>query len=594
MRLDVMTESQRAALLRQLTLSLGGPATLGDKECGVALRHAGSSSPLWLKLLAQEIAKHHLNQAPSTQDSAEGVRSGEEGQQLLSLIAEFPASASAVFDRQLAQLDGTDGLESTTPSGHAQLVLAAAGCTAGGLYEEQLLQLLDDSQHSARALREDSPQQASGASTADIWSELLTVGLGAILRVSPRSEWTNSQLRENSGRATCGFVHMQARDAVWRRYLSSREQQRRTHLRLATYFSSVLGESSGRSGSKLRGVDGQALVLGERAWVQCLRRLPLHWTLSTTAGDAQDKSTIKNVGVCCERSRLLQLSFVEAKARAHLTHELLEDYARAIATLRLSGSAPAGSGKGSTLLERMEDFRDMVQKSAHVLSAQPWLVSQLALNERDTSSTAAAAKAQKDDLETRIAQPRNISVQWLNKPQQRAACIRTFTGMGGLIWALDVSSDQQLAIGGSDCLVRTDTHKPMQLGADFTDWGHRLCETFVQVHVLSYESGDETATLAYHTDDITCVCWVNKSTLVTAADGDPLCVWSIASPEKPAKLLALDKARGVCTGLACSADGRLVACCQRECSRDVHHPSGCTCESCMNVTQVRSWCSLRR
>jgi hypothetical protein len=239
-------------------------------------------------------------------------------------------------------------------------------------------------------------------------------------------------------------------------------------------------------------------LLGEQAWLQYLRRTPLHWILALGDGGGHADKLL----LCVAESRLLQLEFVEAKAAAHLSHELLEDYQRALHAVQSSATAlpPSPSqlqqqrcgAVRASLCSQLEDFRDAIAKSAHVLGGEvPGLVvRQAALNERDSSAASkAAVVAQQasiggavDSTAAAEAARRHVLIKWLNKPQEKAACIRTFTGIGDLCWAVDVSHDgRHVAIGGSDCCV----------------------------HVMDLASGSELSTLIYHTDDISFVVWVD-------------------------------------------------------------------------------------
>eukprot|EP01047_Picozoa_sp_COSAG01_P032001 COSAG01_NODE_2295_length_7967_cov_3.577021_9_plen_296_part_00 len=249
------------------------------------------------------------------------------------------------------------------------------------------------------------------------------------------------------------------------------------------------------------------MLLGERAWLQYLRRTPLHWILALGDGGGHADTLL----LCVAESRLLQLEFVEAKAAAHLSHELLEDYQRALHAVQSSATAPppppsqqqqqqqqqrCGAVRTS-LCSQLEDFRDAIAKTAHVLGGEfPGLVvRQAALNERDSSAASKAAVAAQqassggaaDRTAAAEAARRHVLIKWHNKPQEKAACIRTFTGIGDLCWAVDVSHDgRHIAIGGSDCCV----------------------------HVMDLASGSELSTLIYHTDDISFVVWVDTVRLI--------------------------------------------------------------------------------
>eukprot|EP01043_Picozoa_sp_COSAG02_P052768 COSAG02_NODE_5737_length_4078_cov_3.208523_1_plen_856_part_10 len=515
MFLPTLSEVDRIDLLSHHMVAIGG-TPLEPAESQAALTHEDSISPLYLKLLAQSIVTNEAKGKPASER--------------LEAIKNYPPTIAAVFDAMLRNLDrsissisSSISISSSSSSRRedcggscaASVVLSAVHCSQGGLYVQQLQQLLLDDR------RVGVPGPKVVAEVGMLWRTLVEAGLPSIVRLQEGCKATELSAGDTAGLAEIkpvGFVHMQARDAVQRRYLAEDQAVEREHKRLGMYFGSLL-RAGDAVGERKTGEDfllGPS-TLGAAVWRQCLRRVPLHHTLGC--------------GWVEVAAFLCSIEFVEAKATAGLIHELLEDYDRAIGLIAGSDSITVMG-----VAQPLKDFRDFVRRSQHILSQYPALARQLALNECDDSAaaTAASSKAQSRKVQTKgdsrgRCDPSEVTCRWLNKPQVRPACLRTFTGFGGLVWALDVSRDGRFAaIGGSDKCI----------------------------HVIELATGLEIATLIGHTDDITFCCFnpVDESVIISAADKDPLFCWSVSSSAMTSKL-AID---GDCNGLTWSMDGQFV------------------------------------
>jgi len=174
----------------------------------------------------------------------------------------------------------------------------------------------------------------------------------------------------------------------------------------------------------------------------------------------------------------------------------------------------------------LEGFRAFCTGDARVLVRRPGLLLQQAANApADATEVLAGARGRAH---------RSDWIEWRNKPAHRSACVGTFGGLGALCWAAAWAPCGDLcALGGSDR----------------------------RVHVVDVRSGEEVEALAGHTDDVTYVsfCPASGTSLVSAADGDPLLVWSFPADGR-ASLERRVPLGADCVALAWGAGGQFAAC----------------------------------
>eukprot|EP01052_Picozoa_sp_SAG31_P015783 SAG31_NODE_1024_length_10294_cov_7.215400_5_plen_216_part_00 len=194
-RLPDLSAAQRADLLSGLSGRIVHEVDL-EEAIGLA-----SPSPLWLKLLAERLAADDSTPVAAVVRSAvQTVNHSSVGFDELSAmqIGGFPKTVAKAFDEVLNALDVLNG-----PL--VAIVLQAVFCTCGGLAALQLMQLGVEAGLLTMA-SSDSPHAIEG------WCQLLGAGLQTVL---------TGLDAEDVATKKCSFVHMQARDAVQRRYLST-------------------------------------------------------------------------------------------------------------------------------------------------------------------------------------------------------------------------------------------------------------------------------------------------------------------------------------------------------------------------------------
>jgi WD40 repeat protein len=127
---------------------------------------------------------------------------------------------------------------------------------------------------------------------------------------------------------------------------------------------------------------------------------------------------------------LTDLTFIEAKCAAGMTHDLVADYN---AVLAATDAADYWSGRS-----HVEEFGRFVQSNAQILAERPALAFQQAANEPDASAPAIAAKARWDSgLEKRPW------LQWVNKPQRTDPYTIS-------LWDTEIGSKPTILVGHSD------------------------------------------------------------------------------------------------------------------------------------------------
>lgn len=328
-KLQGMTEMQKKEMLRQMVkagvLSGGksgseAPLVAGVEHLEAAVKERAGAilgaehgeSPLYLRLAAEDIVRAVTGK-------------GSMGEKL-------PGRVSLVFDMLLTELE--EGYGSAPKA-----MLESVFCTQGGILPPQLLQILEECEGKFGS---DGGEHAQG-----MWKGMWEGYFSAVVRVGAGG--------------FVGFTHMQARDAVSRRYGLDGDsdggvQLRAAHRRLARYFSNVVQNR------------GEEAVGVASVWGLCLSRLPEHLRLAS--------AWQRLWNLLCK-----DLEFARLKLRAGLCHSLITDLSSA-----LSSSPPTPN-----ILQDFEDVLACVRGSGHILEHAPWMLGQQALNQRDKSACAKAA-----------------------------------------------------------------------------------------------------------------------------------------------------------------------------------------------------------
>jgi WD40 repeat protein len=358
------------------------------------------------------------------------------------LVSGFPSTPALIFQQTLSELQATFG------TSVAVVVVSVYCAGSGGLLIEQVFQLLENSLTQAQ-LQGGQP----GSFTLQLWAEMMKNGLSTMIHVVSGVPHT-----------LLGFVHMQARDAVAAFFLQTSQDYVDGHKNLATYFETTADPAG-------KGTFSGLVQLPLTVKRQVLCRLPQH--LCSSGNEA------RLVHILCS------LNFCEQKFAAGLAAELIEDFNRFRSAFSFTS-------------QEVKDFSDFVRASMHILAEHPSLIWQEAENQPDAS---AVYNFQQPVEKTSTGMRQ---VKWVNKPQQRSACVGTQL-IPGPVWALSFSPQGDfVAIAGSDELV----------------------------HVLNTSNGDEVCALSGHSDDAQLVMFdpTNANCLITISSKE-LFVWDVQSAQ---------------------------------------------------------------
>ena len=182
--------------------------------------------------------------------------------------------------------------------------------------------------------------------------------------------------------------------------------------------------------------------------------------------------------------------FVVAKCQLGLAQQLLEDY------MPSSGSLPPAKTKELAKfihLPKVNEYKSFVSRNLHVLSSNPTLALQQAVNEPNTSQV---AKIAADILH---GQPHPL-ISWVNKPNQVNPCKMKISSHTGSITCVSISPEStHFAVGFKNCAVK----------------------------LFEVATGKEIHTFIGHASGITSTCFVGSHALCSASRDNTLSLWDI-------------------------------------------------------------------
>lgn len=155
---------------------------------------------------------------------------------------------------------------------------------------------------------------------------------------------------------------------------------------------------------------------------------------------------------------LTDLCFVERKAAASLTFDLVNDLQSALAP---NGALEASKRHG-TVRANLREYLTFVKQNAFILHADASLTFQQAANEPDATAPARKAFGTWSTLQSARRHPLpghspvgSDWLEWMNKPQEHAACKMTYNALGEAMLATAVSPDGAvLAMAGKECVIK--------------------------------------------------------------------------------------------------------------------------------------------
>src|SRR5438445_1564216 len=155
-------------------------------------------------------------------------------------------------------------------------------------------------------------------------------------------------------------------------------------------------------------------------------------------------------------------------------------------------------GAWKPMREELQEWLRFVQSETHVLKEYPQLLFQQAANQPDAMAPATAAERRWEN-----GSEKRGWVRWINKPQQRSACIATLVGHSGSVRACAYSPDGRgIASGAEDGTLK----------------------------VWDAQSGSEMGTLTGHSDLVLgCAYSPDGSRIVSVSKDNTVRVWDVDS-----------------------------------------------------------------
>ena len=459
--LNPMTRIARETLLQKLAT----PLIISSETCDLILKKA-DQSPLFLKLVA-----HGLKRLPQNADMIDAVK-------------RFPGSVAGFFDFIVLSLEEKIGRKS------AEILLGTVWSVAGDILLSQLKKMV---------------------------SIELTPEAESLLKNLLQKRPLCNGIEKNE--FLVNFVHMQARDSVYRRYFfkkptaSSKCHESLVAFFRQTYYDDREKVAIRRARIMMEGFPPTGPLFEDFEWEQALRRLTAHVIYATNVDDIVQQ--------------LCNFGFVQAKIQAGQLGDLLYHFKIATAIHKNV---------------KLTDFYDYLKQSAHLFKSRSTgeclinLVLQQALNQPSTSFARKLVETYGEQMSEYI--------EWHNKPKSKSYQVQSFVSSSYMIWVACISSDgKYIAIGGSDYLI----------------------------HIFEVESSIEVVQLSGHSDDISHLSFMPNasSQLISVSpirpwksgQGNAVYFWSVPDGQRLQKL----ETKGHCMDVGMSSNGTNVALISKEC-----------------------------
>ena len=298
------------------------------------------------------------------------------------------------------------------------------------------------------------------------------------------------------------FSHQDVQKAVQLRYMkgTNSELEKQLHKLLVLYFKSETDPKN----------DGSYSGKNPRAFAE----LPYHMYMG---------------GMWKELEGLLtNINYVVNKCYAGLAHRLIEDYTPSVVQIA------AGIKREVTKfmqVPKIKEYRQFVSRNLHILTLNPSLTLQQAINEPSTSLISSEATK----VLISSSQPHPL-IYWKNKPATYSPCHLTITGSLQPINCVAVSQDNELiACGSRDCTVK----------------------------LYNIQTGREGGTFIGHAGPIMGVCFVGVNHLCSASQDGRLSLWDIRGGHRVEVMSGHSRAVQHC---AANQSGKLIVSVSLDCS----------------------------
>ena len=298
------------------------------------------------------------------------------------------------------------------------------------------------------------------------------------------------------------FSHQDVQKAVHSKYMkgTNSELEKRLHKLLMLYFKSEVDPKN----------DGTYSGKNPRAFSE----LPYHMYMGGMWKELEELVT--------------NINYVVNKCCAGLAHRLIEDFTPPVTYL---STAKTREVTKFMQLPKVQEFRHFVSRNLHILTLNPSLTLQQAINEPSTSLISSEATK----VLTSSSQPHPL-VYWKNKPATHSPCQLTITGNLQPINCVAISQDQEfIACGSHDCTVK----------------------------LYNIQTGREGGTFIGHAGPIMGVCFVGVNQLCSASQDGRLSLWDIRGGHRIEVMSGHSRAVQQCEA---NQSGKLIVSVSLDCS----------------------------
>ncbi|XP_044131083.1 telomerase protein component 1-like [Bufo gargarizans] len=449
----------------------------------------GTRDPLYLTLACEEL------------------RANAVFEKLSEDIQKLPASLPQLLQKRLNTLEEEHGTDNVT------VALTAICISQKGLLERDLLRILSSLQWVKSIYTASWSEMLAAATHTDSLPmatfSLLLGGLRSVLGL-----WSHNLTSEPR-------LHLSScllREAVEKRYFGKPEVVSAVHLLMAAYFWTV---------SSPKDPDSSPVLHAE-----CLSELSHHLLCG------MQFHTLGQL--------LVHLPFLRAHASLGLLPHLCQVYSNyGIALSKRPSSWEHMETDPSAPEPPVRVFREFIERSLHILSQNPSLFYQLALNEPHCSPVCIQAQ---EILAEWSSESQFITV-WENKPKSVNFCSSK---------SLDVPSTPGcvgLSCKGNFAVVGTSDGS---------------------LHILHTDSGEEIRTLYSGCDGVSCCAFISDTLLCVGSYDGTLEIWNITDG---CRINRIEAHRRQVTGCCVSADRRQMLTCSLDSDVKIWDTSRCTLTS---------------
>nr|DBA22762.1 TPA: hypothetical protein GDO54_013771 [Pyxicephalus adspersus] len=425
--------------------------------------------------------------------ACEELRTSAVFEKLSDDICRLPATLPPLIQKRLEMLEKEHGVTNVS------IALTAICISRKGLWERDLLRILSSLHEISSVYTARWDEMLAAAIHANnlpmATFSLLLTGLKSILGL-----WSRNMTSEPRLHLTSSLL----RKAVEKRYFGKPEVVRAVHLLIAAHFWAVASPEDPESSPALH--------------AECLSELSHHLLCSL------QYHTVGKLLTC--------ISFLKAHATLGLLPHLCQVFNSFETTMpekTLSLSADQDKMETNDISELpVREFREFIERSLHILTQNPSLFYQLALNEPDSSPVCIQAQGILADFKSATSE---LITAWNNKPNSSNVCSSKSLDVPSTPGCVGLSSKGDLAVVG-------------------TSNG--------SLHILHSNSGEEVRTLYSGCDGVSTCAFISDAILCVGSYDGIIEIWNIPDG---CRLHRIEAHRRLVTGCCISTDHRQLITC---------------------------------